>query len=39
MQFIVAVELAVMALLAIKFGIRNIERELERKPIRYEEKD
>jgi hypothetical protein len=39
MQFLIAIEVALMLVWAIKVSIGNIERELKRKPIRYEDGD
>jgi len=39
MKFLVVIGLATMLLFAMKIGIRNIEQELRRKPLRYDEAD
>jgi hypothetical protein len=39
MEFLIAIELALMLALALKLSIRNIERELIRKPARYDNID
>lgn len=39
MQLLAAVELILMLALALTMSIRNIERELKRKPIRYDDND
>ncbi len=39
MQLVVAIGLALMPVLALRVSIGNIERELRRKPIRYEDTD
>jgi hypothetical protein len=39
MQLLVAIEFALMLLLAVKVSVGNIERELKRKPIRYKDND
>jgi hypothetical protein len=39
MQLVVAIGLALMLVLALRVSIGNIERELRRKPIRYEDTD
>jgi hypothetical protein len=39
MQLLIVIEIALMLGLAFKVGIANIERELKRKPIRYEDSD
>jgi hypothetical protein len=39
MQFLLVIGLAPILLLAMKVGIRNIERELRRKPFRYDDTD
>jgi hypothetical protein len=39
MQLLIAIELALMLVLAFKVSIRSIERELTRKSIRYDEAD
>jgi len=39
MQLLIAIELALMLMLALKVSIGNIERELKRKPIKYEDTD
>jgi hypothetical protein len=39
MQLLIAIELVLMLVLALKMNIGNIERELKRKPIRYEDSD
>jgi hypothetical protein len=37
MQLLIAIELALMLMLALKVSIGNIERELKRKPIRHDD--
>jgi hypothetical protein len=39
MQLLMIVEIALMLLLAMKLSIGNIEQELRRKPIRYDDTD
>jgi hypothetical protein len=39
MQVLIAIELALMLMLVLKVSIGNIERELKRKPIRYDDPD
>jgi len=39
MQILIAVELALTLVLALKVSIGNIERELKRKPSRYDDTD
>jgi hypothetical protein len=39
MELLIAIELALMLMLALKVSIGNIERELRRKPIRYDDID
>ena len=39
MQLLIAAELVVMLVLAFTVNIENIERELTRKPIRYDDND
>jgi hypothetical protein len=39
MQLLIAIGLALMLVVALKVSIANIERELTRKPIRYEDTD
>jgi hypothetical protein len=39
MQFLIAIELALMLVLALRANICNIEREFKRKPIRYDDTD
>jgi hypothetical protein len=39
MQLLIAIEFALMLLLAVKVSVGNIERELKRKPIRYKDND
>jgi hypothetical protein len=39
MQFLIAIELALMLVLALRASICNIEREFKRKPIRYDDTD
>jgi|HubBroStandDraft_2_1064218.scaffolds.fasta_scaffold91588_3 hypothetical protein len=39
MELVIAIELALMLVLALKVSIGNIERELKRKPIKYEDTD
>lgn len=39
MELVIAIELALMLVLQLKISIGNIERELKRKPIKYEETD
>ena len=39
MKFLVGIGLATMLLFAMRIGIRNIEQELRRKPLRYDEAD
>jgi len=39
MQILIAVELALTLVLALKVSIGNIERELKRKPFRYDDTD
>jgi hypothetical protein len=39
MKFLVVIGLATMLLFAMRIGIRNIEQELRRKPLRYDEAD
>ena len=39
MQLVLVIELALMLVLVVKVGIRNIEQELRRKPIRYDDTD
>jgi hypothetical protein len=37
MQLFLVIELALMLALVVKVGLRNIERELRRKPVRYDD--
>lgn len=39
MQFLLVIGLAPLVLFAMKAGIRNIEQELRRKPVRYDDTD
>jgi hypothetical protein len=39
MELVIAIELALMLVLALKVSVGNIERELKRKPIKYEDTD
>jgi hypothetical protein len=39
MELVIAIELALMLALALKVNIGNIERELKRKPITYDDTD
>jgi hypothetical protein len=39
MQLLIAIEVALMLVLTLKVSIENIERELKRKPLRYEDND
>lgn len=39
MQLVLVIELALMLVLVVKVGIRNIEQELRRTPIRYDDTD
>jgi len=39
MQVLIAIEVALMLVVALKVGIGNMERELQRKPIRYDDAD
>ncbi len=39
MQIVIAIEVALMLLLGLKVSIGNIERELTRKPIKYDDTD
>jgi hypothetical protein len=37
MQLFLVIELALMLALVVKVGLRNIDRELRRKPVRYDD--
>jgi len=39
MQLLIAIELVLMLVVALKMNIEDIELELKRKPIRYEDSD
>jgi hypothetical protein len=39
MQLVLVIELALMLVLVVKVGIRNIEQELRREPFRYHDTD
>jgi hypothetical protein len=39
MQLFLLIELALMLALVVKVGLRNIEQELRRKPVRYDDTD
>jgi hypothetical protein len=39
MQLVLVIELALMLIFVVNAGIRNIERELRREPIRYDDID
>ena len=39
MQLFLVIELVLMLALVVKVGLRNIEQELRRKPVRYDDTD